>query len=82
MRLTIIIPMYKTEKYISDCLNSILNQYKGNIDYDIIAVNDGSPDKTAEIAESILSKSGIKYTIINQQNQGPGAKKKYRAKGR
>ena len=48
--------MYKTEKYISDCLNSILNQYKGNIDYDIIAVNDGSPDKTAEIAESILSK--------------------------
>ncbi len=73
MRLTIIIPMYKTEKYISDCLNSILNQYKGNIDYDIIAVNDGSPDKTAEIAESILSKSSIKYTIINQQNQGPGA---------
>lgn len=73
MRLTIIIPMYKTEKYISDCLNSILNQDKGNIDYDIVTVNDGSPDKTAEIAERILSKSNIKYTIINQQNQGPGA---------
>lgn len=73
MRLTIIIPMYKTEKYISDCLSSILNQDKGNIDYDIVAVNDGSPDKTAEIAERILSKSSIKYTIINQQNQGPGA---------
>ena len=70
MRLTIIIPMYKTEKYISDCLNSILNQDKGNIDYDIVAVNDGSPDKTAEIAERILSKSNIKYTIINQQNKG------------
>lgn len=73
MQLSIIIPIYKVEKYIAECLHSILDQDNCGISYEIIAINDGSPDKSGEIAEGILSQSGIPYTLINQTNQGLSA---------
>lgn len=67
MKISIIIPCYNVEKYISDCLNSILTQdFK---EYEIICVNDGSTDNTLKIIKSYRKKySNIK--IINQSNQG------------
>ena len=51
---SIIIPMYNAEKYIGECLDSILNQTF--TDYEVIAVDDCSTDKTCEVVESYLPK--------------------------
>ena len=61
---SIVIPVYNSEKFLIECLESILNQtYK---DIEIIVVNDGSTDNS----EKILQKYSDKITIISQENQG------------
>ena len=45
MKLSIIIPMYNAEKYIADCLDSILKSDLPKGEYEVIIVNDGSKDK-------------------------------------
>lgn len=47
--ITIIIPVYKVEKYIDKCIESLTNQTYTNIE--IILVNDGSPDNCPSICE-------------------------------
>ena len=42
MRFSVILPIYKVEKYLAECVDSILNQSFS--DYEIILVDDGSPD--------------------------------------
>lgn len=67
--LSIIIPAYNVENYIKECIDSVLNQ---NLkDYEIIIVNDGSTDKTAEIIEVYKNIENIK--VINQKNMGLSA---------
>ncbi|WP_138342669.1 glycosyltransferase family 2 protein [Intestinibacter bartlettii] len=67
MGLSVIIPVYNGEKYIEDCLNSIINQtYK---DLQIIVVNDGSTDNTKFILSGI-SKSDSRIQVINKENTG------------
>lgn len=69
MKLSIIIPMYNVELYIERCLISCLKQDISCEDYEIIVVNDGSPDGSLQIAERIASQNkNIK--IISQQNGG------------
>ncbi|MGC9796385.1 glycosyltransferase family 2 protein [Fervidobacterium riparium] len=65
---SVIIPAYNLEKYIERSLKSVLEQTYENIE--IIVVNDGSKDKTAQVAEKILKNAGKPYKIINQENQG------------
>lgn len=66
--LSIIIPAYNLEKYISNCLNSILTQIK-NDKVEIIIVNDGSKDKTENICNYYCQNySFIKY--FYQKNSG------------
>lgn len=71
MFLSIIIPIYKVEPFVDRCLNSSLLQSNMvlSVDYEIIAVDDGGPDKSGEIADYLLSgKQGCK--IIHQENKG------------
>lgn len=70
MILSIIIPAYKVECYIDKCLLSVINQSETKTDlYEIIVVDDGSPDRSGEIAESLLlNKPNTK--IIHQKNKG------------
>jgi glycosyltransferase involved in cell wall biosynthesis len=69
MELTIIIPVYNVEKYIEKCLNSIFNQVVDRDLYEIIIVNDGTPDNSMEIVHMFAAKyDNIK--VINQVNQG------------
>lgn len=64
---TVIVPVYKAEKFLSKCLESIINQsYK---DIEIILVNDGSPDKSLEIAQEFVVKDK-RIKIINKENEG------------
>lgn len=71
MKLSIVIPIYGVEKFIEKCLMSCINQGDAKLgpDYEIICVNDGTKDKSAEIARHIASQfEGI--SVIDQENQG------------
>lgn len=69
IKLSIIVPLYNSEKYIRKCLDSLLNQDIPWSNYEIIVVNDGSPDKSYEtVAEYATKYSNI--TLVSQENQG------------
>lgn len=65
--ITIIIPAYNAEKYIKNCINSVLCQTY--TDYEIIAVNDGSTDNTLQILQD-FAKCNKKIHIIDKKNGG------------
>lgn len=69
MRLSIIIPAYKVEKYIEKCIRSLEDQDIPLSDYEIIVTNDGSPDDCQAIVER-LQKEFSNIVLINQENQG------------
>jgi len=64
--LEVIIPAYNSEKYISKCLESVLNQ-KTDYSFHVILVDDGSSDSTCTIAEKY---SSDKLSVIRQKNGG------------
>lgn len=69
--LSVIIPVYNSEKYIDRCLQSVCNQIC-KYTYQIIIVNDGSKDKSNEIIQKYLKKfTNIRY--VEQQNSGVAA---------
>lgn len=70
MMLSIIIPVYKAEKYINRCMESILMQ--GVDDMEIILVNDGSPDCSGELCDKWALKD-TRIRIVHKQNGGPGS---------
>lgn len=64
---SVIVPVYNVEKYLPDCIESILKQtYR---DFELILVNDGSCDKSFIICEMYLRKDS-RVLLINQENQG------------
>ena len=69
--LSIIIPLYNTEKYIGECLSSILDNNADKADYEIIVVNDGSTDESGTIVQSFCD-NNHNIRLINQKNQGVG----------
>ena len=68
--LSIIIPMYNSEKYIAQCLDSILCQ--DDNDYEVILVDDGSLDDTFEIAR-YYSEKNEQFHLVRQSNSGTSA---------
>lgn len=69
MKLSIIVPIYNVEDYLSKCIDSCLQQKVSQDSYEIILVNDGSTDGGQQIAERYCSLyPNIK--LINQNNQG------------
>ena len=67
MKVSVIIPVYNTEEYIDECLNSVRNQTLKDIE--IICVNDGSTDGSLAVLEK-YAKEDKRIKIINQKNQG------------
>lgn len=66
-KVSIIVPVYKVEKYLRKCIDSILNQTYENLE--IILVNDGSPDNCGEICDEYAEKYS-KIIVIHKQNGG------------
>lgn len=64
---SVIIPAYNAEKFLSRCVESIINQTYRNIE--IIIVNDGSRDNTADIAKECAKKDS-RVKLINKENGG------------
>lgn len=69
-KISIIIPVYNVEKYLSQCLDSVINQTYSNIE--IICVIDGSPDNSPEICREYAEKDD-RIIVIEQENQGLSA---------
>jgi len=61
---SVVIPVYNSEKFLAECIESVLNQTYKNIE--IIAINDGSTDDSLKI----LNQFKDKIMIIHQENQG------------
>lgn len=65
--ISIIVPVYKVEKYIRECLDSLLKQTYKNIE--IILVDDGSPDKCPQICNEYAARDD-RVTVIHKENGG------------
>lgn len=71
MKLSIIVPIYKVEDYIIRCMEGILHQDLD--DYEVIAVDDGSPDRSIEILQAYLNEhpaEAARVQIIRKENGG------------
>lgn len=70
-KVTVIVPVYNVEAYLARCLDSIVNQTSA--DYEIICINDCSPDNSQQILEEYASRYPEKLTVlVNEQNMGLG----------
>ncbi|MDR0498780.1 MAG: glycosyltransferase family 2 protein [Holophagales bacterium] len=64
---SVIVPAYNTEKYIAECLDSVLAQtFK---DYEVICIDDGSTDKSLSIFEEYARRDS-RIKVMHQKNQG------------
>lgn len=66
-KVSVIIPVYNTEPYLYECLNSIINQTLKDIE--IICVNDGSTDSSLNILEK-YAEYDSRIVIFSQENKG------------
>lgn len=69
-QVSVIVPIYKVEKYINRCIDSILSQTFS--DYDLILIDDGSPDRCPSICDYYAS-IDKRIHVIHQQNSGLSA---------
>lgn len=69
VKVSVIVPVYNVEKYLRDCLDSVVNQTLEDIE--IICVNDGSTDNSLAILEEYAEKDS-RIKIITQENKGLG----------
>jgi glycosyltransferase involved in cell wall biosynthesis len=67
IKISIIVPIFNTAKFLENCLESLANQTYNNIE--IILVNDGSTDNSLEICEKYCSNDS-RFKIINKSNGG------------
>jgi glycosyltransferase involved in cell wall biosynthesis len=69
-KISIIIPVYNAENYLEECLLSISQQTFG--DFEILAINDGSTDRSLEILKKYQAKEP-RLQVISQENKGVSA---------
>jgi len=68
VKVSIIVPVYNVEKYLRECMESLVNQTLDDIE--IIAINDGSPDNSIEILEEYKEKYPEKVVVRSIENRG------------
>ena len=69
-KISIIIPVYNTEKYLHECLNSVVSQTIKDVE--IICIDDGSTDNSYQILQEYAEKDS-RFVILQQENKGAGA---------
>lgn len=69
-KVSVIVPVYNVEKYLSKCIDSIINQTLSNIE--IILVNDGSTDNSGKIIDEYAKKDS-RIKVIHKKNGGQGS---------
>ena len=71
VKVSVIVPVWNVEKYIGQCLDSLVNQTLKEIE--IIVVNDGSPDNSQKIIDKYVKKYPDKIKSIIKENGGQGS---------
>ena len=69
IKVSVILPVYNTEKYLPECLDSIINQSLRDIE--IICVDDGSTDSSLQILKEYAEKDK-RIVVLEQNNSGAG----------
>lgn len=69
--ISVVIPAFNVEQYIEETLLSIFQQTYQN--FEVIVVNDGSTDGTADILKKMITLYGNRLVVLNQKNSGQGA---------
>lgn len=72
MFLSFVVPVYNTERYLVECLNSLLAQDISADEYEIICVNDGSTDRSLQILRK-FEDSNTNIIVIDKKNEGVSA---------
>ncbi|MBQ2960356.1 MAG: glycosyltransferase family 2 protein [Oscillospiraceae bacterium] len=67
IKFSILVPVYNVEAYIDECIQSVLNQTYGN--FELILVDDGSPDRSGEICDSYAEKDS-RVKVFHKPNGG------------
>lgn len=70
VKLSIIVPVYNVEKYLAECVDSLVNQTLK--DYEIILIDDGSKDSSGKIADEYAGKYPEKIRVLHIDNGGQG----------
>ncbi len=73
MAVSVVIPLYRVERYLPDLLDSLTAQHPGAYRLELIFVDDGSPDRSAEMAEAWLAGSRFDGRVLRQANAGVSA---------
>lgn len=71
--LTVVVPVYKVEKYINKCLDSLIVPDELMEQLEVIVVNDGTPDQSAEMAREYEKKYPQSFRVIDKENGGHGS---------
>ena len=66
-QISIIVPVYKAEAYLHRCIDSLLNQTF--IEFEILLIDDGSPDKSGEICDEYAKKDN-RIRVFHKENEG------------
>jgi glycosyltransferase involved in cell wall biosynthesis len=72
MKLSIIIPLYNSEKYVSECLDSLVIQNLSKNEFEIVVINDGSKDNSLQLVETYVEKHS-NIIVYSQENKGVAA---------
>ncbi|WMJ89818.1 bifunctional glycosyltransferase/CDP-glycerol:glycerophosphate glycerophosphotransferase [Anaerocolumna sp. MB42-C2] len=75
IKVSIIVPVYNVEKYLTGCMESLVNQTLKDIE--IIVVNDGSPDNSIKILEKYEKKYPDKVRVFTTENRGVSHARNY-----
>ena len=68
MLFSVIVPVYNTERYVSECLDSVLGQTFQ--DFELVVVNDGSTDGSPAICQRLATEHPDKVRYVSQSNRG------------
>ena len=69
-KVSVIVPVYRAEAYLNDCVDSILSQTF--LDLEVFLVDDGSPDGCGALCDAFAARDG-RVSVIHQENQGQAA---------
>ena len=67
------LPIYNVEKWVEDCINSIVGQELSNLNYEIVCVDDCSTDNSLEVIHRLAEKHPQIVVVSSKQNQGVSA---------
>jgi glycosyltransferase involved in cell wall biosynthesis len=69
IKLSIIIPVYNVEAFIRQCLDSIFTEENATLPYEVIVVNDGTPDNSMAIVEEYVTKHPNLHVVRQENHQ-------------